>query len=71
VSEAMGNIEALSAAERGATPPAFEEAVEAFCIEMARIRARLALAGVGGDGGPRDGPIRGRGAHRTDRKSVV
>ena len=44
--------------------PSFADIVEAFCIEQAEFRARLALAG-GGDGEPRDDAISDRGAHRT------
>ena len=45
---------------RGPIPATFDQVVEAFCLDMAAIRSRLANVGRGRDGVPRDGPIRGR-----------
>ncbi len=48
----------------GTFPPSmsFADLVDRFCQDMADFRSRLAQVVVGGDCGPRDAPIRDRGA---------
>ena len=43
--ERMTGVEALPPCGRGPVPATFEDVVEAFCLEQAELRARLARAG--------------------------